>query len=580
MSTATPTDDRDDLIVPEWTEGGDVLGQSADAAHTASAEQPYALACEEARAIKALPYDAARPEAVRKQHAKGRMTVWERFAVLSKAPPHVLFENWGPNLDGASIATAILEIDGRPVAVYGHDFTVRAGSMDATNGRKLARLLEMAGERGLPVIGLNDSAGAFVPAGVGGLDGYAQAFRALRKISGVVPSIMCMFGFNAGGGSYLPRQGSFVIQPKSTFLGLTGTEVVRSVLGEQITPDELGGPGVHIQTGVADYTAENETEALHTARRLLAWLPDHNATAAPYRETQDSPTRACQDFARVLQRTIDSATGYNTPLDIAHLVADVVDDGVFHRFQPDRAQNTLCAFGRLEGHVVGFVANNSAVKSGQIDIEAAYKNARFIRFCNLYNIPLLFIEDTTGFLPGQDQESRGIVQAGRAMLDAIIDVRTPRILVVVRNAYGGAYASYNNYETGADWVIGLPTARIAVMGPVGRRFVYKKDLAQYTQEAEIRAQTLMRELLAQGHNPAEAEELAKARAKTWLQDRDNELAARYEKELMNPKEGLALGSLSEIVMPEDLRKKLIVQMRLLLRHYKPTPFSGVQREFY
>jgi acetyl-CoA carboxylase carboxyltransferase component len=508
------------------------------------------------------------------------MTVWERFAVLSKAPPHVLFENWGRDLDGASIATAVLELDGRPVAVYGHDFTVRAGSMDATNGRKLARLLTLAGERGLPVIGLNDSAGAFVPAGVGGLDGYAMAFSALRQVSGVVPSIMCMFGFNAGGGSYLPRQGSFVIQPKATFLGLTGTEVVRSVLGEQVTPDELGGPQVHLQTGVADYTAENETEALYTARRLLSWLPDHNSVTAPYRATQDPPTRACQDFARVLQRAIDSATGYNSPMDITHLVADVVDDGIFYRFQPDRAQNTLCAFGRLDGHVVGFVANNSAVKSGQIDIEAAYKNARFIRFCNLYNIPLIFIEDTTGFLPGQDQEGRGIVQAGRAMLDAIIDVRTPRILIVVRNAYGGAYASYNNYQTGADWVIGLPTARIAVMGPVGRRFVYKKELAQYVQEAEIREQTIIRELLAQGHTSGEAEALAKARAKTWLQDRDNELAARYERELMNPKEGLALGSLSEIVMPEVLRTKLIYQMGLLLRHYKPSPFRGVQREFY
>jgi acetyl-CoA carboxylase carboxyltransferase component len=331
---------------------------------------------------------------------------------------------------------------------------------------------------------------------------------------------------------------------------------------------------------VADYIADNEVDALETVRRLLAWIPDHNAAMAPQRSTADSTDRPCQDFARVLAKTIDSVTGYNTPLDIAHLVADVVDDGIFYRFQPNRAQNTLCAFGRLAGNVVGFVANNSAVKSGQIDIEAAYKNARFIRFCNLYNIPLIFVEDTTGFLPGQDQESRGIVQAGRAMLDAIIDVRTPRILIVVRNAYGGAYASYNNYETGADWVIGLPTARIAVMGPVGRRFVYKKELAQYQQEAKMREQTLMRELQTQGLSCEQAQSQAAARAKTWLQDRDNELAARYEQELMNPKEGLSLGSLSEIVMPEALRSKLIYQLQLLLRNYQPSAFQGVQREFY
>ena len=170
------------------------------------------------------------------------MTVWERIRFLADEAPHVLYQNWGPNLDGASLVTAIISVDGRDVAVYGHDFTVRAGSMDATNGKKLARLFELAAKRHIPVVGLNDSAGAYIPAGVGGLDGYADAFTALRKISGIVPSIMCMFGFNAGGGSYLPRQGSFLIQPKNTFFGLTGPGVVKSVLGEDVTPDELGGP--------------------------------------------------------------------------------------------------------------------------------------------------------------------------------------------------------------------------------------------------------------------------------------------------------------------------------------------------
>ena len=184
---------------------------------------------------------------IEKQHFKKRMTVWERIRVLTENEPNILFQNWGKNLDGASLVTAILNINGRDVALYGHDFTVRAGSIDATNGSKLALLFQMAGEKGIPLIGMNDSAGAFVPAGVGGLDGYAEAFTALRKISGVVPSIMCMFGFNAGGGSYLPRQGSFVIQPNDTFFGLTGPGVVKSVLGEDVTPEELGGPKVHGQ---------------------------------------------------------------------------------------------------------------------------------------------------------------------------------------------------------------------------------------------------------------------------------------------------------------------------------------------
>ena len=187
------------------------------------------------RPIKSVSIDQ-----IEKQHFKKRMTVWERIRVLTEKDPNILFQNWGKNLDGASLVTGILNIHGRDVALYGHDFTVRAGSIDATNGNKLARHMYMAGEKGIPLIGMNDSAGAFVPAGVGGLDGYAEAFTAFRKISGVVPTIMCMFGFNAGGGSYLPRQGSFVIQPKDTFFGLTGPGVVKSVLGEEVTPEESG----------------------------------------------------------------------------------------------------------------------------------------------------------------------------------------------------------------------------------------------------------------------------------------------------------------------------------------------------
>ena len=239
---------------------------------------------------------------VRVQHSKGRMTVWERIKVLTTAEAHITFQNWGAELDGAGIVTGILNIDGRDVAVYGHDFTVRAGSMDATNGSKIARLILMAGEHGIPLIGMNDSAGAYVPAGVGGLDGYSEAFSAMRKISGIVPSILLMFGYNAGGGAYLPRQGSFVIQPENTFFGLTGPDVVREALGEDITADDLGGPKVHSKSGVVDLTAPDELGALHTALRLLSYLPDNNYTAPPFCATslstipqfkflaQDSPT--------------------------------------------------------------------------------------------------------------------------------------------------------------------------------------------------------------------------------------------------------------------------------------------------
>jgi acetyl-CoA carboxylase carboxyltransferase component len=515
-----------------------------------------------------------------RQHLKGRMTVWERIRYLADDTPHVLYQNWGPNLDGASLVTAIMSVNGRDVAVYGHDFTVRAGSMDATNGKKLARLFELAAKRRIPVVGLNDSAGAYIPAGVGGLDGYADAFTALRKISGIVPSIMCMFGFNAGGGSYLPRQGSFLIQPKETFFGLTGPGVVKSVLGEDITPDELGGPMVHSQTGVTDFVVEDEVAALRKVKELLRYLPDSNQSLAPYRETSDPIDRRTVDVDILLKKAFNSPTGFNTPFDISIMIQQLCDHGDFLETQADRARNTVTALGRMGGNVVGFVANNSAVASGQIDIDAAYKNARFIRFCNLYNIPVIFLEDTTGFLPGREQEHRGIVQAGRAMLDAIVDLRTPRFLVLVRNAFGGAYASYNNYATGADFVVALPTTRVAVMGPAGVEYVYKDELKKIRANRDARIQTESEARVAQGLSVTEASKEAALAVDALIKAEEASLAQRYEQEIMNPDEALSLGSISEIVMPADLRQVLARQMAFCLRHYQPGPMQSAQREFH
>ena len=530
--------------------------------------------------LREKPFMAAGSRNRLRQHLKGRMTVWERIRYLADDTPHVLYQNWGPNLDGASLVTAIMSVNGRDVAVYGHDFTVRAGSMDATNGKKLARLFELAAKRRIPVVGLNDSAGAYIPAGVGGLDGYADAFTALRKISGIVPSIMCMFGFNAGGGSYLPRQGSFLIQPKETFFGLTGPGVVKSVLGEDITPDELGGPMVHSQTGVTDFVVEDEVAALRKVKELLRYLPDSNQSLAPFRETSDPIERRTVDVDILLKKAFNSPTGFNTPFDISIMIQQLCDHGDFLETQANRERNTVTALGRMGGNVVGFVANNSAVASGQIDIDAAYKNARFIRFCNLYNIPVIFLEDTTGFLPGREQEHRGIVQAGRAMLDAIVDLRTPRFLVLVRNAFGGAYASYNNYATGADFVVALPTTRVAVMGPAGVEYVYKDELKKIRANREARIQTEREARVAQGLSATEAANEAALAVDALIKAEEAALAQRYEQEIMNPEEALSLGSISEIVMPADLRHVLARQMAFCLRHYQPGPMQSVQREFH
>mgnify|MGYP001080761238 FL=1 len=540
----------------------------------------YEEKLKEGFALMQRPFTAAGDVNRQKQHLKNRMTVWERISVLTDVPPTILFQNWGENLDGASLVTAIVSIDGRDVALYGHDFTIRAGSMDATNGKKLARLFELAGKRKIPLVGLNDSAGAYVPAGVGGLDGYAEAFTALRKINGVVPSIMCMFGFNAGGGSYLPRQGSFMIQPKDSFFGLTGPGVVKSVLGEDVTPDELGGPCVHSQSGVADFVVDDEVAALLKVRELLKYIPDNNSQMAPFQPTSDSISRKTWDVDILLKKTFNSPTGMNTPFDISIVIQQLCDHGDYLEVQELRARNTITALGRLSGNVVGFVANNSAVASGQIDIAAAYKNARFIRFCNLYNIPIIFMEDTTGFLPGKEQEQGGIVQAGRAMLDAIIDLRTPRFLLIIRNAFGGAYASFNNYPTGADFVIALPTTRAAVMGPAGINFVYKDEIKAIQQSKQGRVAQQAEQLEASGMSKADALIESERLIELWVKEQEAFLSQRYENELLNPKEALSLGSISQIVMPADLRQVLGENMAFHLRHYKPEPMYGPQREFH
>jgi len=500
---------------------------------------------------------------VRVQHSKGRMTVWERIKVLTTAEAHITFQNWGAELDGAGIVTGILNIDGRDVAVYGHDFTVRAGSMDATNGSKIARLILMAGEHGIPLIGMNDSAGAYVPAGVGGLDGYSEAFSAMRKISGLVPSILLMFGYNAGGGAYLPRQGSFVIQPENTFFGLTGPDVVREALGEDITADDLGGPKVHSKSGVVDLTAPDELGALRTALRLLRYLPDNNYTAPPFRATSLSMDEYVEEEATLLHKTFTNpVTGFNTPFDMRLFLQQLVDYGDYFELQEVRAKQLTTAFGRMGGNVVGFIANNSAFASGNIDTESSRKGAKFIRFCNLYNIPVIFLEDVSGYAPGSEQERAGVVQAGRELLDAIVDLRVPRLTLIVRNAFGGAYCAWNSYHVGGDFVFALPSARIAVMGPAGRQYVYKDEFREILKNFQ---QSL--------DSGVEEHEAAIVRDKAMAK-----LTLRYERELLNPEEALRLGSVSSIVMPGHSRKVLGNALCYLLRHYQPSAMGGPQRE--
>jgi acetyl-CoA carboxylase carboxyltransferase component len=555
-----------DAALPKYALDNPFAAPAAERAATSShpSAKLYEDSLELGKELLERPLRGGGLARVRVQHAKNRMTVFERIRVLTRQEPNLLWQNWGKGLDGASLVTGILSIAGRDVALYGHDFTLRAGSMDATNGAKLARLIYMAAERGIPLIGMNDSAGAFVPAGVGGLDGYSEAFAALRRISGIVPCISLMFGYNAGGGSYLPRQGSFMIQCADTFIGLTGPGVVRSALGEDVTPEALGGPDVHGKNGVCDLTTADELASLRTALRLLTYLPNNNREGAPFAPTSDPLDRFTLEEDLLFRKTFDTPAGMSAPLDITLFLQQIVDHGEYFELQPARARNMITAFGRIGGHVVGFVANNSAVASGQIDVDAARKATRFIRFCNLYNIPMIFLEDVPGFMPGTDQEARGIILEGRRLLDAIVDLRVPRMTLIIRNAFGGAYAAYNSHFTGADAVFTMPMARIAVMDAGGgSQFVFRDELRELDDQ--------FRRALAQGMPEADARRARDAGIKA--------LRDRYEQDLFHPKEALALGSVSRVVLPGTSRRVLGEHLAFLMRTYTPAPMGGVQREF-
>jgi acetyl-CoA carboxylase carboxyltransferase component len=282
----------------------------------------------------------------------------------------------------------------------------------------------------------------------------------------------------------------------------------------------------------------------------------------PFRPTSDPIDRFTLEEDILFRKTFDSPAGMSAPLDITLFLQQIVDHGEYFELQPARARNLITAFGRIGGHVVGFIANNSAVASGQIDVDAARKGTRFIRFCNLYNVPMIFLEDVSGFTPGTEQETRGIILEGRRLLDAIIDIRTPSMTLIIRNAFGGAYAAYNSHFTGADAVFAMPMARISVMDAGGgAQFVFKDELRAI--EAEYQK-------TAKSGSEAEARRVRDAGLKA--------LRERYERELMNPNEALSLGSVSRIVMPGTSRRVLGEHLAFLMRTYTPSPMSGPQRE--
>lgn len=414
------------------------------------------------------------PQRVEAQHAKGKLTARERIEVLLDPDSFEEYDmfvehrsaNFGMeqnHVPGDGCVTGHGTINGRIVFVYSQDFTVLGGSLSETNAQKICKILDMAMKVGAPVIGLLDSGGARIQEGVDSLAGFAEIFQRNVLASGVVPQISVILGPCAGGAVYSPALTDFIIMTRgSSYMFVTGPEVVKTVTHEIVSQEDLGGADVHTQkTGVADLAYNNDLEALMQVRRLFNFLPLNNRDGAPYRPTPDPADRVEMSLNTLVPDNPNKA--YN----IKELIERVVDEGDFFELQPDYAKNIIIGFARMEGHTVGFVANQPTQLAGCLDIDASRKAARFVRFCDAFNIPLVTFVDVPGFMPGTVQEHGGVIKHGAKLLYAYAEATVPKVTVITRKAYGGAYDVMSSKHLRGDVNYAWPSAEIAVMGPKG-----------------------------------------------------------------------------------------------------------------
>jgi len=434
------------------------------------------------------------------QHSKGKLTARERIELLLDEGSFEEFdmfvahrctdfgmENQRPAGDG--VVTGWGTINGRMVYVFSQDFTVLGGSVSATHAQKICKIMDMAVENGAPVIGLNDSGGARIQEGVDSLAGYGEVFKRNIQASGVVPQISVIMGPCAGGAVYSPAMTDFIFMVKdSSYMFVTGPDVVKTVTNEVVTAEELGGASTHTKkSSVADGAFENEVEALSEVRRLVDFLPLNNRDKAPVRPFFDEPGR--------VEASLDTLVpdNPNTPYDMKELITKLADEGDFYEIQEEFAKNIITGFVRLEGQTVGVVANQPMVLAGCLDIDSARKAARFVRFCDAFEIPLLTLIDVPGFLPGKSQEYDGIIKHGAKLLFAYGEATVPKVTVITRKAYGGAYVVMSSKHLRGDFNYAWPTAEIAVMGAKGAtEIIHRADLgdadkiAQHTADYEDR----------------------------------------------------------------------------------------------
>jgi propionyl-CoA carboxylase beta chain len=410
------------------------------------------------------------------QHKKGKLTARERVALLvdpeSFVESDVFVEHrcsdFGmadQKIPGDGIVCGRGTINGRPVYVFSQDFTVFGGSLSEAHAEKMCKVMDNAVKQGIPIIGLNDSGGARIHEGVGSLAGYAEVFQRNVMASGVIPQLSMIMGPCAGGAVYSPAMTDFVFMVKdSSYLFVTGPEVVKTVTGETVTQEQLGGAKTHtVKSGVAHCAFDNDVIALQRMRQFYDFLPLNNKLPAPHRKTFDVPDRGARDSS--LDALIPADT--NTPYDMKEVVRRVLDEENLFEIQPDHAKNIIIGFGRMMGHTVGIVANQPKELAGVLDINASVKAARFVRFCDAFNIPLMTFVDVPGFLPGTEQEYGGIIRHGAKLLYAYAEATVPKVTVITRKAYGGAYDVMSSKHLRGDVNYAWPSAEIAVMGAKG-----------------------------------------------------------------------------------------------------------------
>jgi propionyl-CoA carboxylase beta chain len=447
------------------------------------------------------------------QHSRGKLTARERIELLvdsntfEEFDPFVAHRSQEFGLEtnrplGDGVVTGTARIDGRLVFIFSQDFTVFGGSLAEAHAQKICKLMDMAMKVGAPIIGINDSGGARIQEGVVSLGGYADIFLLNTMASGVVPQISLVMGPCAGGAVYSPAITDFILMTRQTsYMFVTGPNVVKTVTHEEITSEELGGADTHSAiSGVSHFACDNEAETIETTRKLLSFLPQNNAEDAPRVTPSDKADREEELLNRIVPEDP------NVPYEMKDVITAIVDHGDFLEVQPDYAQNIVVGFARLSGKSVGIIANQPSALAGALDIASSLKAARFVRFCDAFNIDLLTLVDVPGFLPGSQQEHGGIIKHGAKLLYAYCEATVPKVTVITRKAYGGAYDVMNSKHVRGDFNYAWPSAEIAVMGPKGAaEIIFKKEIADSADpEATLAART--EEYRAKFANPYKAAE--------------------------------------------------------------------------